>query len=109
MVAYSKSVFVAAFAYLAAAPLAAGQPVTTASVPMDCNFDLQAPDRIERDDAMQRRPQVPRGTDLRAVAFDPPAVAITLALNGPVLSAGALGKTRKGVPGLAHVAIGWDF
>lgn len=78
-------------------------------LPLDCRFDLAAPDRIEAERATQAEPVVPRGTDLRAIAWDPPAVKVALAKDGPVLTAGALGKTRKGVPGLAHVAIGWDF
>ncbi len=110
MVAPSKLVWSAAIGCLALAkPLVAEERAQVRSLPLDCRFDLGAPDRIERDQATQQNPEIPLGTDLRAVAFDPPAVAIVLAKDGPVFSAGALGKTRKGVPGLAHVAIGWDF
>ena len=79
------------------------------SVPIDCRFDLAAPTRVDAGEVTQSEPAVPRGTDLREIAWNPPAVTIAIARDGPVLSAGALGKTRKGVPGLAHVALGWEF
>ena len=79
------------------------------TVTLDCKFDLAAPDRVDPDRVMQDEPALPRGTDTRAIAWNAPVVIVPLAKDGPVLSAGALGKPRKGVPGLAHVAIGWDF
>ena len=86
-----------------------GRARSDTTIPLDCRFDLAAPDRVEHDRAMQAAPVLPRGTDTRRIAWNPPAVSMSLAEDGPVFSAGALGKTRKGVPGLAHVVIGWDF
>ena len=79
------------------------------TVPLECTFDLAAPDRIDAERVTQDDPPLPRGTDTRTIAWDPPVVIVPLAKDGPVFSAGALGKPRKGLPGLAHVAIGWNF
>ena len=103
---------VTVFCAMSAAPALAngeGRAASATVLPIDCQFDLSAPARIERERATQVSPTIPRGTDTRPIAWNPPAVSMALATDGPVLSAGALGKTRKGVPGLAHVVIGWDF
>jgi hypothetical protein len=98
-----------------ALPVAAdpNQPAQSKSkaenLPLDSTFDLAAPDRIDARRVMQGEPLLPRGTDICVVAWDPPVVIVALVKDGPVLTAGALGKPQKGLPGLAHVAIGWDF
>ncbi|WP_435203873.1 hypothetical protein [Qipengyuania sp. 902] len=79
------------------------------NLPLNSTFDLAVPDRVEARRVMQDEPLLPRGTDTRIIAWDPPVVTLPLAKDGPFLTAGALGKPRKGLPGLAHVAIGWDF
>jgi len=38
-----------------------------------------------------------------------PHWSTTLVSGGPTLEAGALGGGRKGMPGLAHVAMDWSF
>ena len=98
-----------------AIPVAAdpGEPAQIKSkaenLTLDSTFDLAVPDRVDARHVMQDEPILPRGTDTRVIAWDPPVVTLSLAKDGPVLTAGALGKPRKGLPGLAHVAIGWDF
>ncbi|MDG5749524.1 hypothetical protein P8R33_00185 [Qipengyuania sp. XHP0211] len=99
----------AAFAIPAAADPRESAQLKAENLPLESMFDLAAPDRVDTRRVMQDEPLLPRGTDTRVIAWDPPVVTLPLAKDGPVLTAGAFGKPRKGLPGLAHVAIGWDF
>lgn len=52
---------------------------------------------------------MPREPNKGAPDFTPPAMAVELAEDGPVLAVGAIGAKFKDAPRLAHVAIGMDF
>ena len=52
---------------------------------------------------------MPREPNRGAPDFTPPAMAVELAEDGPVLAVGAMGARFKDAPRLAHVAIGMDF
>lgn len=85
----------------------------TASVsqPIVDDFDLARVSyrTVTSEDAMQQAPELPRNIDLRDFAVDMPELEIQVAGNGPVFLVGAMGGRHKGMPALAHVALGWNF
>lgn len=54
-------------------------------------------------------PIAPRNLDTRDFAVDAPEIEFALVDNGPVIRVGAMGGRHKGVPKIAHVALGWQF
>ena len=73
------------------------------------DFNLVRPGGIGAERALPPAPEIPRGTDTRAIAWNPPALEVPLNRSGAVLSVGAMGRRHKGMPRLAHVGIEWDF
>lgn len=79
--------------------------------PVAADFDLARVSNraVAREDATPREPTVPRNIDMRDFAVDMPELEIQVAENGPVFLVGAMGGRHKGMPALAHVALGWNF
>lgn len=108
---------IAALCAVCATPASAGSgpPERLSSQPSPriilSDFDLTnvGGRRLPREKAAPGNLQAPRGMDLHTSDWVPPAIEFTLAENGPVFAAGAMGSRRKGVPKLAHVAIDWNF
>ncbi len=73
------------------------------------DFDLAQIDSVSAEQATPTDPALPRGTDTRTFAWDPPAFEVELNQSGAVLAFGAMGTRHKGMPKLAHVGIDWDF
>ena len=79
--------------------------------PFASDFDLASPaDRaVSREDAAPSAPVAPRNLDTRDFAVDAPEIEMPLSENGPRLLVGAMGGKHKGMPKLAHIALGWNF
>ena len=62
--------------------------------------------------AAQGKPPIlrlPVDSRFRGSGYTPPAQRWHDGEGGPVLEVGALGAARKGVPGIAHVSLDWNF
>ena len=110
-----KAIGIAAICAACAAPAMAGekQGESQRSVaPLPHNFDLaQATDARRGTPLAAERAMaiMPRQPAEGFPEFTPPAMAVKLAEDGPVLAIGAMGAKFKDAPRLAHVAIGMDF
>ena len=108
-----KVVGIAAICAVCACPAVAKKGASIAArstAPLPHDFDLAtipAAGALAREKALPREPVLPRNIDLRD--FNPPAVQMEIADDGPVLSVGAMGAKFKNAPRLAHIAIGLDF
>ena len=83
----------------------------TVAQPVVNDFDLARASfrTVTSEDAMQQAPELPRNIDLRDFNVDMPEFEFQVAGNGPVFLVGAMGGRHKGMPALAHVALGWNF
>jgi hypothetical protein len=79
--------------------------------PVAADFDLARASRrtISREEASPAVPAIPRNMDMRDFAVDMPELEVQVVNNGPVFLMGAMGGRHKGMPALAHVALGWSF
>ena len=79
--------------------------------PVAADFDLARASQqtISREEASPQAPAIPRNMDMRDFAVDLPEIEVKVADKGPVLLMGAMGGRHKGMPALAHVALGWSF
>lgn len=108
-----KVLGIAAICAVCGCPAAAKSVKSTAAQstnPLPHDFDLStipAAGVMASEDALPGKPVLPRNIDLRD--FNPPAMQMEIADDGPVLSVGAMGAKFKNAPRLAHIAIGMDF
>ena len=80
-----------------------------ATQPVDFDLARASHRSVSREDASPEAPDIPRNMDMRDFAVDMPEVEVRVADNGPVFLMGAMGGRHKGMPALAHVAMGWTF
>ncbi len=82
-------------------------------VPSDFDLAKASSHAVSREEAAPREPVAPRNLDTRDFAVDMPEFEMSLADNGPIILVGAMGgrsgDVYKGLPKLAHVAVGWSF
>lgn len=110
-----KAMGIAAICAVCAAPAMADEKRGESQrivAPLPHDFDLAKTGDLRRgtplaaERAMAVMPQQPAEA---FPEFTPPAMALELAQDGPVLAIGAMGAKFKDAPRLAHVAIGMDF